>query len=266
MKTDALAGKAALVLPLLALALCVHAFAQAKARPASATGQVWAQEEAYWRYVKTHDAKGYLSLWADDFMGWPIVDAHPAGKSSIAPVLNQHGGSLGQVVAYKLRRENGSGGDYILSSHGDAQECQRLGIHHHLPHDAYMVEGARHLANRRRHERRGSIERKQVAALEWATANAELSARYSEAHYNSSGQARMQVIDPQLIVPDGEVGIQNVRRATQRKMLGDSVVHAGAARPGKRRCASESAAERTGVDVSSSEERMPENCHTGTGA
>lgn len=106
MKTDALAGKAALVLPLLALALCVHAFAQAKARPASATEQVWAQEEAYWRYVKTHDAKGYLSLWADDFMGWPIVDAHPAGKSSIAPVLNQHSGSLGQVVAYKLQRES----------------------------------------------------------------------------------------------------------------------------------------------------------------
>ncbi len=90
----------------LAWTLCLPAFAQEKARPASATEQVWAQEEAYWRYVKTHDAKSYLALWAEDFTGWPIVDAHPTGKSSIAPALNQRGGSLGQVAAYKLQRES----------------------------------------------------------------------------------------------------------------------------------------------------------------
>lgn len=85
---------------------CSSSIAQQRPRGASATEQVWAGEEAYWRYVKEHDVKDYLGLWADDFMGWPIVDAHPAGKSSIAPVLNRHGGSLGQVVSYKLQRES----------------------------------------------------------------------------------------------------------------------------------------------------------------
>jgi ketosteroid isomerase-like protein len=87
-------------------ALCVAGFAQQKSGAKSATEQVWSQEEAYWRYVKARDTKGYVALWSDAFTGWPIVDTHPVGKDSIARVLNASKGSLGQVASYELHRES----------------------------------------------------------------------------------------------------------------------------------------------------------------
>jgi ketosteroid isomerase-like protein len=87
-------------------ALCVAGFARQSTNAASATEQVWAQEKAYWRYVKARDTKRYVALWSDGFTGWPIVDAHPVGKDSIAPVLNASKGSLGQVASYELHRES----------------------------------------------------------------------------------------------------------------------------------------------------------------
>jgi ketosteroid isomerase-like protein len=89
---------------------CAQGVAQQKPRPAndvqSATEQVWAGEEAYWRDVKAHDVEHYLSLWSEDFMGWPIVDEHPAGKGSLRAVVEGPGASLGNVIAYSLQRES----------------------------------------------------------------------------------------------------------------------------------------------------------------
>ncbi len=79
---------------------------RATAEKTSATGQVWAGEEAYWRYVKARDVKDYLALWSERFMGWPISADHPAGKASLEAVLRGPGAGLGNVVAYKLQRES----------------------------------------------------------------------------------------------------------------------------------------------------------------
>jgi hypothetical protein len=38
----------------------------AQSGAASATEQVWAAEEAYWRYLKEHDLKRYLALWSEN--------------------------------------------------------------------------------------------------------------------------------------------------------------------------------------------------------
>lgn len=62
------------------------AIAESAAKPLSAVdsiAQVWQQEEAYWRYVKTGDADAYETLWHDKFIGWPCGQEHPLRKASI---------------------------------------------------------------------------------------------------------------------------------------------------------------------------------------
>lgn len=44
---------------------------------------VWQMEEIYWRDVQAGDVEHYLTLWHDDFVGWPCVASEPASKSSI---------------------------------------------------------------------------------------------------------------------------------------------------------------------------------------
>jgi ketosteroid isomerase-like protein len=62
--------------------------AQSAAKPsvsgASAdVSEVWALEDAYWRYVKAGDVTRYLTLWHDDFVGWPCGSEHPGTKATI---------------------------------------------------------------------------------------------------------------------------------------------------------------------------------------
>jgi hypothetical protein len=85
--------------------LCAGALAQQQQRASNATAQAWAGEEAYWRYVKAHDTKDYLALWADDFNGWPISNEHTILRSDIAPFVTK-GGSMSRVAAYTLERES----------------------------------------------------------------------------------------------------------------------------------------------------------------
>ncbi|HEX4300750.1 MAG TPA: nuclear transport factor 2 family protein [Gammaproteobacteria bacterium] len=46
--------------------------------------EVWALEAAYWRHVRESDVKGYLSLWHEDFIGWPCTagSRHPVRKDA----------------------------------------------------------------------------------------------------------------------------------------------------------------------------------------
>ncbi|HEV2183084.1 MAG TPA: nuclear transport factor 2 family protein [Candidatus Acidoferrales bacterium] len=108
MKKMALATVAVLALCL----LCFVGFAQQRTRAGSATEQVWAGEQAYWRYVKAHDITRYLALWSDDFTGWPVVNEHPEHKADVGAFVKANG-SLGHVVAYELHRES-------VQMHGDA--------------------------------------------------------------------------------------------------------------------------------------------------
>ena len=54
----------------------------AESEPASVS-EVWAREDAYWRYVKAGDVENYVTLWHEDFIGWPCDQPHPLRKASI---------------------------------------------------------------------------------------------------------------------------------------------------------------------------------------
>jgi len=42
---------------------------------------VWAGEEAYWRYVNAGKTEDFLVLWHDEFVGWPCDSEVPADLS-----------------------------------------------------------------------------------------------------------------------------------------------------------------------------------------
>ena len=44
---------------------------------------VWRMEEIYWHDVKTGDVEHYLTLWHDEFVGWPCFASEPSDKSTI---------------------------------------------------------------------------------------------------------------------------------------------------------------------------------------
>ncbi len=46
--------------------------------------EVWQMEELYWKDVKDANATHYMTLWHEDFLGWPSFSPHPVGKDGIA--------------------------------------------------------------------------------------------------------------------------------------------------------------------------------------
>ena len=48
----------------------------------SVEDDVWAMEESYWRYVQAGDVEGFLSLWHENFVGWPSQMAQPVTRAT----------------------------------------------------------------------------------------------------------------------------------------------------------------------------------------
>jgi len=84
--------------------LLLGALGVAQQPAASAIDQVWSGEEAYWRYVQSHNLQSYLALWSDDFVGWPRTTDHPVHKTDIGLLFQS--GTLSRVMAYELNRES----------------------------------------------------------------------------------------------------------------------------------------------------------------
>src|SRR5215469_17881655 len=60
--------------------------AAAVAQEASLTKEqqeVWNREEAYWNAMRSRDAKAFVALWHEDFVGWPHFDEEPIHKSDL---------------------------------------------------------------------------------------------------------------------------------------------------------------------------------------
>ncbi len=55
-------------------------------QPSPAVDSVWQMEDDYWSYVQAGDVDRYLSLWHEDFIGWPCAfeALHPVGKDQIS--------------------------------------------------------------------------------------------------------------------------------------------------------------------------------------
>lgn len=49
--------------------------------------EVWAAEESLHRYEQQGDTKRFLSLWADNFVGWPDYEQLPVRKLEIERIV-----------------------------------------------------------------------------------------------------------------------------------------------------------------------------------
>lgn len=50
---------------------------------------VWEREEAYWELSKVGDSEGFLSLFDDQFVGWPDTEATPVTFQDLKPVVEE---------------------------------------------------------------------------------------------------------------------------------------------------------------------------------
>jgi hypothetical protein len=87
--------------PALLLLLCGLAHAQTPSNTAPADGkvsasaqplspaqkEVWAAEEGMHRYEQQRDTKRFLSLWDDNFVGWPDYEPRPVRKPEIENIV-----------------------------------------------------------------------------------------------------------------------------------------------------------------------------------
>jgi len=77
----------------------------ALARPRhSSVDEVWAREEAYWRFAQAGDVDSYLSLWHERFVGWPCGFADPGSKATIGNWVRDIRDQKVQL-SYSLTRE-----------------------------------------------------------------------------------------------------------------------------------------------------------------
>ncbi len=65
---------------------------------------VWQMEETYWGYVASGDVDAYVSLWHDDFVGWPCFSWTPTGKANIGSWVEEIRDN-NWTLTYKLRPE-----------------------------------------------------------------------------------------------------------------------------------------------------------------
>ena len=85
---------------------------------------VWNLEEAYWKYVKSNDIKGYRALWDENFVGWPGFSKDPVGKAGIGDWIAPLHKNPAEQYDYELTPK-------AVRSFGDVV------VVHYLVHDFY---------------------------------------------------------------------------------------------------------------------------------
>ena len=85
---------------------------------------VWSLEEAYWKYVKNNDVKGYVTLWDEHFIGWPGFSKEPMGKANISDWIGPLHKNPAEQYDYELTPK-------VARSFGDVV------VVHYLVHDFY---------------------------------------------------------------------------------------------------------------------------------
>jgi len=55
----------------------------------SAQKEVWQMEETYWRDIKAGNEAHYLTLWHENFLGWPYYQPAPVDKAALAKGIHQ---------------------------------------------------------------------------------------------------------------------------------------------------------------------------------
>jgi ketosteroid isomerase-like protein len=66
---------------------------------------VWHLEESYWKYVKANDLKSYLTLWNDNFIGYPSTNII-GGKDHITDwIADMFNSNKEKTFNYELTRK-----------------------------------------------------------------------------------------------------------------------------------------------------------------
>lgn len=55
----------------------------------AAQKEVWDMEEAYWRDIKTGNEAHYLTLWHENFLGWPYYQPAPVGRAALVKGIHE---------------------------------------------------------------------------------------------------------------------------------------------------------------------------------
>ena len=90
---------------------------------------VWRLEEAYYRYAKANDPEGYLTLFHEDVIGWPTLDAAPKGKSRVSQWIATVHENPDEAWNYELKR-------MAIHSFGDVV------VVHYLLRDYFVSRGS----------------------------------------------------------------------------------------------------------------------------
>lgn len=94
----------------------VPSIASAAVPESPGVADVWAREDAYWRYVKAGDVENYVTLWHPDFIGWPCDQPHPMGKASIGDWVRKVRDEK-LAVEYSLTHEGAQAFDDVVVVH-----------------------------------------------------------------------------------------------------------------------------------------------------
>lgn len=98
MRNDRIAFVLGVMPFLLVAALAVSSRGTTQPQASEDEQTLWNLERAYWRYVQENDLPSYLSLWHNDFLGWPSVSAAPVHKGHITDWITSQ---TGKGLAFK---------------------------------------------------------------------------------------------------------------------------------------------------------------------
>lgn len=88
---------------LLASALAVSSGAALQSQPAPDEQKLWQLERDYWRYVQNNDLRSYLTLWHQNFLGWPSMSATPVRKDRITDWITAQTSQGRSLKSYEIR-------------------------------------------------------------------------------------------------------------------------------------------------------------------
>jgi hypothetical protein len=70
----------------------------------SSEDQIWKMEELYWNYVKDNNIENYLTLWHEDWVGWPGFSTKPIDKSNISDWIPPLFEDKSKTFDYELKK------------------------------------------------------------------------------------------------------------------------------------------------------------------
>jgi hypothetical protein len=90
---------------LITISFAVSLQAQDSAMIKKIKNEVWQLEENYWKYVKANDLKSYLTLWDENFIGYPSTNII-GNKDHITDwIADMYNTNAGKTFNYELTRK-----------------------------------------------------------------------------------------------------------------------------------------------------------------